>query len=192
LRDPAEYISQTTTDRRPFFMWLAVVAIALVIVGGIVGAPVAQADGYRVLALSIYAAFSHLCHQIPERSFFIAGHQFAVCARCTGIYAGFTVALLCYPLLWSLRRRDTPHRRWLFIAAAPIAIDFSLGFFGIWENTHLSRFLTGALLGSVSVLYIMPGLADLSLMDWWRGRKAGIRGQKSEVRGQVPTGNAGR
>jgi uncharacterized membrane protein len=56
----------------------------------------------------------------------------------------------------------------LFLAAAPLAIDFSLGFFGIWENTHLSRFVTGALLGSVAVLYVMPGLIDLSLMEWRR------------------------
>ena len=76
------------------------------------------------------------------------------------------MASLCYPLVRSLRRTDTPPRRWLFIAATPMAIDFFLGFFGIWENTHLSRFLTGALLGSVSVLYVMPGLIDLSLKDW--------------------------
>jgi len=136
------------------------------IMGMIAGAPVAMARGHNTFAFAIYGAFSHLCHQIPERSFFIAGHQFAVCARCTGLYAGFTVATLCYPLLRSLRRTDTPERRWLFIAAAPLAIDFSLGFFGIWQNTHLTRFITGALLGAVSVLYVMPGLIDLALNDW--------------------------
>jgi uncharacterized membrane protein len=88
-----------------------------------------------------------------------------VCARCTGIYAGFTVATLGYPLLRSLARTDTPPRRWLFLAAVPLAIDFSLGFFGLWENTHLSRFLTGALLSSVAVFYIVPGLVDLRLSE---------------------------
>jgi hypothetical protein len=47
-----------------------------------------------------------------------------------------------------------------------MAIDFCLGFFGIWNNTHLSRFSTGALLGAVAVFYVMPGLAQLSLSDW--------------------------
>jgi uncharacterized membrane protein len=149
-------------------MWIIVAAIALTFMALIVGAPIAQASGHRYFALAVYEAFSHLCHQIPERSFFVVGHQFAVCARCTGLYGGFTFATLCYPILRSLRRADTPHRKWLFIAAAPLAIDFSLGFFGIWANTHTSRFLTGALLGAVSVFYIMPGLIELSLMNWRR------------------------
>ncbi len=25
------------------------------------------------------------CHQLPERSFFVAGYQFPLCARCTGV-----------------------------------------------------------------------------------------------------------
>jgi hypothetical protein len=51
----------------------------------------------------------------------------------------------------------------LILAALPLAIDFSLTFFGIWENTHTSRLLTGLLLGSVAVFYVMPGIIELSL-----------------------------
>lgn len=171
---PSEYIPQFSTDRRPLLMWSLVAALCLIILGMITGAPLALAHGHNSSALVIYGAFSHLCHQIPDRSFFIAGHQFAVCARCTGLYAGFTVATLCYPLLRPLRRTDTPQRKWLFMAAAPLVVDFALGYFGVWENTHLSRFVTGALLGSVAVSYVMPGFIDLSLKDWRRvvGRNA--------------------
>jgi uncharacterized membrane protein len=165
---PTDYVSPFTTERRPLLMWCAVVVVTVTVMAAIIGAPVALARGHSGLALAIYSSFSHLCHQISDRSFFIAGHQFAVCARCTGLYAGFTVATLAYPLMRSLRHTDPPGRRWLFLAAAPLAIDFSLGYFGLWENTHLSRFVTGALLGSVSVLYVMPGLIDLSLMSWRR------------------------
>src|SRR5260370_37403152 len=105
-----------------------------------VTAPWAVASNHNLIALTIYRAFSNICHQIPERSFFIAGHQFAVCARCTGLYAGFTVATLCYPLVRSLRRTDTPQRKWLFVSAAPLAVDFSLSLFGFSEKTPLSRF----------------------------------------------------
>jgi len=104
----------------------------------------------------------------------LGAHKFAVCARCTGLYVGFALATLFYPLVRSLRRTEAPPRKWLFVAAAPLAIDFSLTFFGIWENTHSSRFITGALLGAVAVFYVMPGLVDLSLRDWGKKSKARI------------------
>ncbi|HJT67719.1 MAG TPA: DUF2085 domain-containing protein [Pyrinomonadaceae bacterium] len=129
----------------------------------IVVAPLAAASGHNEIAGAIYYAFSLLCHQRPDRSFFLDGHKFGVCSRCTGIYFGFTFTLLVYPLLRSLRTTATPARKWLLLAALPLAIDFSLTFFGIWENTHTSRLLTGLLLGSVAVFYVMPGIADLSL-----------------------------
>ena len=147
-------------------IWIVTAAITIFVMGLVIGAPLAMAAGHRTFAMAIYGAFSKLCHQLPERSFFVAGHQFAVCSRCTGLYAGFTVMTLCYPLLRSLRRTDQLPRRWLFVAALPLLIDFSLGFFGIWENTHLSRFLTGALLGSVAVFYVMPGLIELNFKEW--------------------------
>ena len=125
-------------------------------------APIAAASGYGDLATGIYGAFGLLCHQLPERSYFIDGHKLAVCSRCTGVYAGFVFTLLIYPLIRSLRRTDYPPRAWLLLATIPAVIDFSLTFFGVWENTHTSRLLTGAFLGSVAVFYVMPGIIDLS------------------------------
>jgi uncharacterized membrane protein len=161
-----QYIPQLGSIRRPLIMWFIVAAGSLAVMSLIIGAPLAIKAGHPFWGQTIYRAFSYACHQIPERSFFIADHQFAVCARCTGIYAGFTLATLIYPLARSLRQVETPPRKWLFVAAAPLAIDFSLGFLGIWNNTHLSRFATGALLGAVAVFYVMPGLMDLSLREW--------------------------
>jgi len=142
-------------------VWLISTIIIFAIVSLIVVAPLA-AGTHAELAASIYFGFSVLCHQIPERSYFIAGHQLAVCARCTGLYAGFALTMLAYPLIRPLRSMDWPPPVWLVLAAVPMGIDFSLTFLGIWENTHTSRLLTGLLLGSVSVLYVMPGLIELS------------------------------
>jgi uncharacterized membrane protein len=147
--------------RRAIAVWLGATLISVTILGMIVAAPIAQAHGYSQFASSLYQAFSFVCHQIPERSFHLDGHKFAVCSRCTGLYTGFAVAALIYPFARSLRRTDTPALRWLILATAPLVIDFALGYFSIWQNTHLSRFLTGALLSSVAVFYIMPGLVDL-------------------------------
>jgi uncharacterized membrane protein len=160
---PTEYIPTTLRTRRPLVAWLIVVSIAILAVMMILGAPLAVASGHNALAFVLYGTFRKLCHQLPERSFFIAGHQFAVCARCTGLYVGFMLAALFYPLLRSLRTTQAPPRRWLFIAAVPMALDVGLQAVGVWENTHSSRFLTGLILSGVAVFYIMPGVLELSL-----------------------------
>src|SRR5437867_4112806 len=40
-----------------------------------------------LFAFGTYLVGSLLCHQRPERSFFLWGSQMPVCARCMGIYA---------------------------------------------------------------------------------------------------------
>jgi uncharacterized membrane protein len=160
---PNQYIPQTGSIRRPLLMWLTAAVGSLALTSLIIGAPLTLSAGHPFWALTIYRTFSYVCHQMPERSFFIAGHQFAVCSRCTGLYAGFAAATVVYPLFRSLRQTEAPARKWLFIAAAPLAIDFAIGYLDIWNNTHSSRFATGALLGAVAVFYVMPGLMDLSL-----------------------------
>ena len=140
-------------------VWFVSTIIIFAIVSLIVIAPL-TAGGH--LANTIYGGFALVCHQLSERSYFIAGHKFAVCSRCTGLYVGFALMFLVYPRLRPLRATDWPPPVWLVLAAVPMAIDFFLTFLGIWENTHTSRLLTGLLLGGVSVFYVMPGLADLA------------------------------
>lgn len=159
----SQYLPQVVPTRRPLVFWLVSATVVTLIVLLIVLAPLAAASGHSEIAEGIYRGFGIFCHQRPDRSYFIEGHKLAVCSRCTGLYAGFAFTLLIYPLVRSLRSADTPPRRVLFLAALPLVVDFSLTFFGIWENTHTSRLLTGALLGSVTVFFVMPGIADLSL-----------------------------
>ena len=142
-------------------VWLISTLVVFAIVSLIVTAPLALGS-HPQLATNIYGGFAAFCHQLPERSYFIAGNKLAVCSRCTGLYAGFALTLLFYPLFRSLRATDWPPPVWLVLASLPMGIDFLLTFLGIWENTHTSRLLTGLLLGSVSVFYVMPGVAELS------------------------------
>jgi len=188
---PENYIPQSVSNRRPLFMWLVAALGTLGVMGLILGAPLALETGHPFWALTIYRAFSFVCHQIPERSFFIGGHPFAVCSRCTGLYAGFAAATLAYPLVRSLRRTEAPARKWLFLAAAPLAIDFAVGYFGIWENTHSSRFATGALLGAVAVFYVLPGLMDLGLRDWGQKEKSSMQTAKIAAQPAFPASASG-
>ena len=159
----SQYLPQVVPTRRPLVFWLASAVAVALLVSLIVIAPVAAASGHSEIAEGIYRGFGIFCHQRPDRSYFIEGHKLAVCSRCTGLYAGFAFTLLIYPLVRSLRSVATPPRKVLLLAAVPLLIDFSLTFFGVWENTHTSRLLTGMLLGSVAVFYVMPGIVDLSL-----------------------------
>lgn len=145
-----------------WIVWSVVAPIGLLIVSMVVAAPVAVANDLPTLASTIYKAFSYLCHQIPERSFHIGQNKFAVCSRCTGLYAGFAFATIAMPLVRSLKRTDTPRIIWLLLSVVPLAIDFGLTYFGVWQNNHFTRVTTGGLFGAVAAIYLVPGLIELS------------------------------
>jgi len=155
------FASREFSVRGAWATWACVAVGALLWLALILCAPLAASGGHETLAYVIYQGLKSVCHQMPERSFRVAGHPLAVCARCFGIYAGFAVAALLYPLSRRLRRTGTPRREWLILALLPAALDFTLGITGLWANTHSSRFLTGAWLGAWSVFYVVPGLIEI-------------------------------
>jgi uncharacterized membrane protein len=83
-----------------------------------------------VLSFGTYLVGSLLCHQRPERSFFLWGSQMPVCARCTGIYFGAAFAAI----VWFARMRGFAYpplaerlgtfaaRRWLMVAVLPTIV----------------------------------------------------------------------
>ena len=156
-------ISLASTARKSAIkMWL----VGLVIVGVwlllIITAPLAKVNGLDSLAGPLYSFFSFACHQISARSFHIEGEQFAVCSRCFGVYFGLLAGFAVYPVWRAIDETEPLPRFWLFLSLIPITIDWSLTVFGIWENTHLSRFVTGAILGVACATFIVPALAELA------------------------------
>lgn len=158
-------------ERGWLLVWLVLAAFAILLVGSIVLAPFMRSGGGDSMSAQIiYQTFGHFCHQIPERSFHVAGEPFAVCARCFGIYAGFLAGVLSFPLWRRATQRYFVSRWWLIAALLPMCFDFALEFFGVWHNTHTSRVITGAILGVVAAVYVVPGLIDATktLADAWR------------------------
>ena len=49
-------------------------------------APLLLAAGVAEPGRALFAAYAIACHQLPERSFFLAGQQVAFCERDTAIY----------------------------------------------------------------------------------------------------------
>jgi len=147
--------------RRAFFLWGAFASLIAVWVFLIVLAPLAELNNFSSISNPIYNFFSYLCHQNQTRSFHLHENAFAVCSRCFGVYFGLFLGFIIYPFLRSIEENEPLPRFWLFTAMVPMAVDWLLGVFEIWENTHLSRFLTGAILGAACAVFIVPALIEV-------------------------------
>lgn len=80
------------------------------------------------------------CHQRADRSFFINGWQFPVCARCTGVIIGQAAgSFVCM-------RKKIPLYASAICCEATL-LDWSLQQAGIKPSTNLRRLVTGFLGG---------------------------------------------
>ncbi|HXG84474.1 MAG TPA: DUF2085 domain-containing protein [Pyrinomonadaceae bacterium] len=157
------YIPQIANERirrRAFAVWSV---SALIIFGWVLLiplAPFAEARNLTSISNPLYNFFGYVCHQSPARSFHLENHAFAVCSRCFGIYFGLLAGFAAYPFFRSAENVEPLPRFWLFGAMIPMAIDWTLGALGIWENTHLSRFLSGLILGAACAVFLIPALIE--------------------------------
>ena len=92
---------------------------------------------YKFLMEAGYAAG---CHQMPERSFFYRGHQFPVCARCTGVIVGQILGGIGFQFL--TLSYDT-----IGFLCFIMFFDWWLQRVGLLQSTNLRRFITGILCG---------------------------------------------
>jgi uncharacterized membrane protein len=158
------YVPQTDIAKLrkySYLVWGIFTFITFVWLFFIVSAPIFEANGVKSISQPTYRFFSYICHQINNRSFHYHEFPFAVCARCFGVYLGVFVGFIAYPFFRKIENNEPFPRIWLFLAMIPMAIDFSLGFFHIWENTHISRLITGAILGFACAIFMVPAFADI-------------------------------
>ncbi len=102
-----------------------------------------------------HKAFRGLCHQDPQRAFWLAGTPMAVCSRCFGIYAGFLAAWLIVPAGINRLHSFEQYKGKLLAGAVGLNfVDFLGNFIGIWQNTLGTRFGLGMLVGMTAALTI--------------------------------------
>jgi uncharacterized membrane protein len=148
--------------RQAWRVWAIGFVVVTLWLAAIIAAPLAKANGFVTVSSPLYYFFSFLCHQISDRSFHVEREQFAVCSRCFGVYFGLLAGFAVYPLWRRIDDIEPLKRVWLFASLIPITVDWSLTFFDIWENTHLSRFLTGMILGVACGTFIVPSTVEIT------------------------------
>lgn len=106
--------------------------------------------------------FRATCHQLPERSLFLAGEQMLVCSRCAGVYAGvFLGSLLPVPKRWFRAARPL-----LVASFLVVGLDVALQDLGVHPVWHSARLLTGAQLG-----WVIAALLSRALIEEGRVRR---------------------
>jgi uncharacterized membrane protein len=148
--------------------WLLLVNTGAILYAGLPWlSPLAKASGHPLVGELLFQIYRPLCHQLPERSFFIFGYQVAFCHRCVALYSSIVVAGLLFGLL---RRRIRPISLKIGgLLLLPIFIDgmthmaddaTKVGFRGggdaIGTLNFWLRMITGALVGIAMLLVYYP------------------------------------
>lgn len=80
------------------------------------------------------------CHQRADRSFYWKGHQFPICARCTGVVIGYILAIISVIVF-------LPNFVMGLVFSCIMFLDWLIQFLKIYDSTNIRRLITGILGG---------------------------------------------
>jgi uncharacterized membrane protein len=116
-----------------------------------------------------------VCHRIGERSFYVAGRQLPLCARCSGTYLGALAGFIVLVLRGRGRAGLLPGKRFLAVLAVFLlvwAVDGTNSYMTLfpglphlYEPVNLLRLVTGTLEG-LAIAAVMLPVVNMSL---WSG-----------------------
>lgn len=172
--------------------WLLIFNTALGLYAALPALPPVLMRTHHLRAAGLlYTLFTPLCHQLPERSFFLFGPRFtytlaelerrigpevplrytgsaalgyklAICERDTAMFVAIWLAGLAFVLV---RRRLRPLSLKAFaLTCVPMAVDGLGQLVGLWESTWWSRVLTGSLFG-VGCIWLAYPLVEDAMQD---------------------------
>lgn len=113
------------------------------------------------MTLKKFLAVAFMCHQKPERSFFIKGKQFPLCARCTGILVGYFVGIIIACIT------GCKYYPYYLLSLLPMIIDGGVQQLLKVESNNIRRFITG-LLGGVGIIYFF---ISVHMFTVWLAKK---------------------
>jgi uncharacterized membrane protein len=134
---------------------------ALVVLGLFLFPALAPLDKANLIGYAI-------CHQIPDRSFHMAGHRLPLCARCTGTYLGAAVGFAAIALLGRWRGGEMLPTWMVVLMGGFVAVmgfdglnsylDLVIGRPLLYEPQNWLRAATGSLNGIALSMVVMPVL----------------------------------
>jgi uncharacterized membrane protein len=100
--------------------------------------------------------FSGLCHQIADRSIWVAGQPMAVCARCFGIYSSLFISWIFVP---RFSKASKLSMKFVSVIGGVIlainVLDVAASIAGVWDNTSAARIILGGAIGTTIVLFLI-------------------------------------
>lgn len=89
------------------------------------------------------------CHQRYDRSFFIHGYQFPICARCTGVFLGELLTIIAAVLKKFFSYKTS------ICFLLIMGFDWFIQYVKIKPSSNIRRFITGILGGiGITTLYL--------------------------------------
>lgn len=89
------------------------------------------------------------------------GYPVAVCARCSGIYAGFLLGTMIYPFIRKLKRDVLPEKWVLGIGILPMVLEMGSTRLGVVDTHRFLMGISGLVLGSVTAFFVIPAIFQL-------------------------------
>jgi uncharacterized membrane protein len=133
-------------------LWLAAILLAPLAIASDRAAVAAGAVG-------LYATGARICHQRPERCFWIHGRPMPVCARCAGLYAGAGFAAP-FALIWAAQLSGRRARVIAAAAALPTLVTWTLEMAGLAHPSNIVRFVAAVPLGLVAAWLVLSTMSD--------------------------------
>lgn len=97
--------------------------------------------------LGKFLAIAFMCHQRSDRSFFIKGKKFPICARCTGILIGYIVGIILAIIT------HCQYYAYFTLLLIPMIFDGGIQQIFSVESTNIRRLITG-IAGGIGIIYI--------------------------------------
>jgi uncharacterized membrane protein len=108
------------------------------------------------IAFALQHGFALVCHQQPERSFYLFGGSVAVCARCLGIYFGATIGL-------GINTSRKLAMRLLLAAVAVSLVEHLAELTRLHGNWMFVRFGLGLALGASAAMLVIARVDEVKI-----------------------------